>query len=287
VGTDDVTARYAWVLNLDADLELAHPEGSYSPSNAVKKAMSRSMDALRMTLLGPEDIVIDDQAGSAKDFIGRAWCPTHRALAIMKRAGATPEPHPSQEILRKVNARSFCASLGQTLPGAMFAKSVEEAIAKLRSPGAWRVKRNFGMAGRGHRKIDSLTEDDITAVSAAIRDEGGVQIEPNLVIERELGQHALLHEDGRYEKGALVVQECDAHGQWIRTSVGHEDDWAHAAAIERELNTVASALHSAGYFGPFGIDAFVHQNGFQPRSEINARYSMGFAVGFAARIKAG
>ena len=39
-----------------------------------------------------------------------------------------------------------------------------------------------------------------------------------------------------------------------------------------------------GYFGPFGIDGFRYRDTdghlrFNPRSEINARYSMGWAVG--------
>jgi hypothetical protein len=39
------------------------------------------------------------------------------------------------------------------------------------------------------------------------------------------------------------------------------------------------------YFGPFGVDAYTYRArdgrlGLQPRSEINARYSMGFAAGF-------
>jgi hypothetical protein len=48
---------------------------------------------------------------------------------------------------------------------------------------------------------------------------------------------------------------------------------------------VGRALFAAAYFGPFGVDGFVyrdHDGGLrlQPRSEINARYSMGFAIGF-------
>jgi hypothetical protein len=51
---------------------------------------------------------------------------------------------------------------------------------------------------------------------------------------------------------------------------------------------VAQALLEAGYFGPFGIDAFrwVDRAGverFNPRCEINARYSMGWAVGMGSR----
>ena len=56
------------------------------------------------------------------------------------------------------------------------------------------------------------------------------------------------------------------------------------------LARVAVALAGSGYFGPFGIDAFTYRNAdgtvaLQPRSEINARYSMGFAIGFPAGLR--
>lgn len=39
---------------------------------------------------------------------------------------------------------------------------------------------------------------------------------------------------------------------------------------------------AAGYFGPFNVDAFVWRDGggahLQPRSEVNARYSMGWSA---------
>jgi hypothetical protein len=46
----------------------------------------------------------------------------------------------------------------------------------------------------------------------------------------------------------------------------------------------AHALAEAGYFGPFGIDAFRWRDEggvlhFNPRSDLNARYSMGWHVG--------
>jgi hypothetical protein len=57
-----------------------------------------------------------------------------------------------------------------------------------------------------------------------------------------------------------------------------------ARALTSERASVATALTLAGYFGPFGVDAFVYRDRLgterlQPRSEVNARYSMGFAVG--------
>jgi hypothetical protein len=65
----------------------------------------------------------------------------------------------------------------------------------------------------------------------------------------------------------------------------------HSELAAGELGTlldsaeaVAKRLLAAGYFGPFGIDAYRYQrdgeSGFCALSEINARYTMGFAVGF-------
>jgi hypothetical protein len=85
--------------------------------------------------------------------------------------------------------------------------------------------------------------------------------------------------------GVPVTQTCDAAGAWIASA--RAPDHARAAALHEEATSVARALHAAGYFGPFGIDAFEWRRkdgsiAFQRRSEINARYSMGFAISGAA-----
>jgi hypothetical protein len=50
-----------------------------------------------------------------------------------------------------------------------------------------------------------------------------------------------------------------------------------------EAKVVAEGLTAAGYFGPFGVDAYTYRDEergvvLQRRSEINARYTMGFGV---------
>jgi hypothetical protein len=50
---------------------------------------------------------------------------------------------------------------------------------------------------------------------------------------------------------------------------------------------VAEALARAGYFGPFGIDAYLWRRApgaleLNPQSELNARYTMGFCIGMAS-----
>jgi len=53
-------------------------------------------------------------------------------------------------------------------------------------------------------------------------------------------------------------------------------------AMLDEARRVGAALFRAGYFGPFGVDGFTYRQGetalLQRRSEINARYSMGFGL---------
>src|SRR5262249_13037427 len=119
-----MATQHAWVLNLDADLELAAfaRAARYSPTNAVREAMTPHVAWLREHLCGPDDVVVDEATphGAAEGLAGRAFSPTTRAIALLERAGARPEPHPPQGVLSEVNGRAFCASLGQTLPDSTF-----------------------------------------------------------------------------------------------------------------------------------------------------------------------
>jgi hypothetical protein len=287
--------RFAWVLNLDADLELAAAQ-PYTPRRTVREAMQPFVALLAASLLGEGDVLVDESSAplSARGLTGRAFCPSPRALAILRRAGAEPEPHPSLDVLRRVNSRAFASSLGTTLPGAAFVTELEVARAKLESAppvgDGWRLKRNFGMTGRGQRvvAVGGTSDADLAFLRAGF-EEGGVQIEPNVVLGTEYAMHGMLSADGASRLGALVKQRCDERGAWISTEAVAAPS-AHevvlASKLTAEAERVASALAGGGYFGPFGIDAYTYRGAsadfdIQVRSEINARYSMGFAIGFA------
>ncbi len=154
------------------------------------------------------------------------------------------------------------------------------------------MKRNFGMSGRGQRVVAPATRDeqDLAFVRNGLR-EGGVQIEPDLSLVAELAIHGILGASGALVLGPTVRQHCDARGAWLSSEPVASDPVSAPLAAEGER--VAAALHAAGYFGPFGIDAYTYrrraggqagvaQDGGPPllqvRSEINARYTMGFAV---------
>lgn len=295
--------RFAWVLNLDADLELGAGRG-YSPRKRAREAMQAFVPRLAASLLGPNDVLVDDVSAPefARGLPGRAFCPTPRALAALRRAGAEPEPCPAVDVLRRVNSRAFCAGLGVSLPGSLFARELDVALAKLAEPapafargGAWRIKRAFGMTGRGQKVLEraaSLSDADLAFLRAGI-DEGGVQIEPNVLIAREYALHGMIDAAGALALGALVEQHCDARGAWLSTTRLPSGDVSVAPALALRLHAqalrVGAALSREGYFGPFGIDAYTYvdevgQLQLQPTSEVNARYSMGFAIGFPAAV---
>jgi hypothetical protein len=288
-----MATRLAWVLNLDADLELGAGD-SYRTSGSVRTAMRPHVARLAKSLLGPEDILVDDLSppAIARGWAGRSFCPTPGAVALLRRAGADPEPHPPVEVLRRVNSRAFASSLGPTMPGAAFVTASSAARAVLDGEpsvgSAWRVKHAFGMAGRNQRVIvpASAREPDLAFVRAGLA-RGGVQVEPHVAIENEYAIHGSVAADGALRVGRLVRQRCDPRGAWVSTERASGSD-ALGDIPERlaeEARRVGHALASAGFFGPFGIDAYTYRDRkgrlrFQPRSEINARYSMGFAVGF-------
>jgi hypothetical protein len=291
-----MAARFAWVLNLDADVELAAiasgaagARTGYAPKRSLLDAMRRFVPKLASSLLDPvDDVLVDEDSPPlvAPGLVGRAFCPTPRALRLLRRAGAEPEPHPTCEVLVRVNSRAFASSLGTTLPAALFVADESEARALLGTAPppelaeAWRVKRNFGMTGRGQRIVvpARVSEHDRAFVRAGLA-EGGVQIEPDVTIVTELAIHGRLDPGGVATLGPVVKQHCDARGAWV-SSVRLAPDSAPASLVP-EAERVAAALSAAGYFGPFGVDAYTYRVGggaiaLQPRSEINARYTMGY-----------
>jgi hypothetical protein len=301
-----MAARFAWVLNLDADLELgalADGAARYEPRKGVRLAMKAQVERVAASLLGPEDILVDEAspAGIAEGLRGRAFCPTPRALTLLERAGAEPEPHPPLHVLRRVNSRAFASSLGATMPGAAFVTAPAVARAMLREVppvgSGWRVKHSFGMAGRNQRvftprAIDGARDEGALAFLRVGLAKGGVQIEPNVAIETEYAIHGVLVQGMQGDSvvlGALVRQRCDPHGAWLATEpiADHREREEEEVAdrMTEEARTVARALAGAGYFGPFGVDGYTYRDRagvlrLQPRSEINARYSMGFATGW-------
>ena len=279
----------AWALNLEAEEELRRP--GYSPS---AKMLAR-IDAMTPRIAGlvvPGDVILprSGKALAQAPAEGRAWCPTPRALAWLAAARVRVPPAPSFEVLRRVNHRRFSAELGQHLEGAIFTAdraTVEARVARPTPSGHWLLKRPFGFGGAGRRRVrvGRIDPDLDRWLSASLRDDG-LQVEPWVDRGLDVAIHGHLEENGAFTLGRPTIQRCDDHGAWlgseaIAPGILRDDE---RRRLFSEAERAGEALAAAGYFGPFGIDAFRYDGGrFNPRSEINARYSMGWALGMPDR----
>jgi hypothetical protein len=297
----------AWVLNLDAEDELARKLGHHTPTDAMTARVVSLLPRLE-GLLAPGDTVLwpsrDDVSSSRRDVMGRAWCPTPWALRRLQQAGARVPPSPSLAVLRLVNHRRFAHALGQALPATGYAEDAvalqhlleqTEALEAVSGEVCWLLKRPWGYAGRGRRKLrpGSISAADQGWIDASLRGGDGLQVEPFVARALDCALHGWLTAEGECTLGAPTVQQLDGSGAWQGTTLAepgvlavHELD-----ALQTAARQTAEALHRAGYFGPFGVDAFrwrtpAGEVRFQPRCELNARYSMGWPVGMGAAARA-
>lgn len=275
---------YAWVLNLDAELEMAEP--SYCPQARLLAQLERYGQGA-LTLLAPRDVLLSGMNGSVTGLIGRAWCPTPRALARLATAGVEAEPHPPLEVLRAVNHRKFAVDLGLGLPGQSYVESRAALDAQLdRMHMPWLLKRPLAFAGRGQQRIpDTLDPQQSLWVDASLR-RNGLVVEPLVTPTLEVTLHGFIWRDTRHQLGRICVQAVSERGVFrsIRLMNAGELSKNEEQALIQAAHHVAGALVVVGYFGPFGIDGFRYvlngESAFCALSEINARYSMGFVTGF-------
>lgn len=281
-----------WILNLDAEAELERPRG-YSPTRANLQQNLIHEERAAQGLIREGDSIWREGEEPSPDWRGakaRAWCPTPRTLQRFRTAGlhyvgAAPE----LSVLRRVNDRQFCAEMGQQLPGAFFAQRESDfaEVERADRPEGWLLKRSFGVAGRGRRKLTSLqgmTEADRQWIRASLR-RGGLQVEPWCsVIEAEFVQEGIVDGGGSFQLGQPLLQHCTPEGAWqscVDAGAALENEERNQLRAEGER--VAHHLFEAGYVGPFALDAYRARidgaRQFVARSEINARYSMGWSLG--------
>jgi len=264
----------AWVLNLDAEVELA--------GGRIRAAARRRMEQMqRRFSIGDGDVVLDLDADRADGMEGRCWCPTPSALARLRDAGARVPAAPPAEVLRRVNERGFAHEL-VALPGTTRCETVDEARAAVARPGRWLLFRALTFAGRGQLPVDSGRWTDAVEawVTAALR-VGAVYVLPRVEISLELSLHGDLRD--ALTLGRPVINAVDDSGQWADARLATDElRDEEAAALYAAAERAADALRAAGYFGPFGVDAFRHERGFHALGEINARYTMAWPLGMSA-----
>ncbi len=271
-----------WALNLDAEQELAHASGgAYTASRRTRAQLAVAAARFR-ALLPTEDRVLEGLlADDAAGRLGVAWCPTPSALAGLAQAGAVVPAAPPLEVLRAVNQRAFAFALAR-LPADVLCAREPEAEAALGRPGDWLIKRGLSFAGRGRRRHAGGPLDDAGRawLRAALR-QGPVLVTPWLGITLEVGLHGAIEPGGEVRRGRLTRQRVDPHGQHAASELADAGllTGPERRALDDAFDATVAALQAAGYFGPFGIDAFRYRGGFHPLSDLNARYSMGWPVG--------
>jgi hypothetical protein len=280
-----MATRIAWLLNLDAELELADPK-HYRPSAAMQARIARLRERMQRLLLPDDRIIgVDRDPGACSRAL--AFCPTPQALARIDQAECSPPPAPPLAVLARVNSRAFSAELGQTLERATFVRSMDELLRALnRAPDSvWLLKREFAFAGRERRLVHGAALDPPTHGFArrSFQRGEGLQLEPLLRRTADFAQHGYALGSGRVLVGAPSAQDCDEKGRWqsSRELADDELDPGELRALQASCQAAGEALVQAGYFGPFGVDAYRFEQpdgrpSFQPRSEINARFSMGY-----------
>ncbi len=277
--------RFVWVLNLGVEDEFA----GRATQTTQAKERAKEWGLTLADLVTPEGTVIEE--GVTFDGAqGRAFCPTPSALAVLSRAGAELPTAPAYEVLRRVNHRAFLGERACSLPGATLVTTLHDAVEHLARPslsGMWVAKRPFGFAGRGHRRFrdGEFNDADRAWLDRTIRQEHGVLLEPWVNRVSDHAIHGYLSSAGQLTLGTPTAQHCDDKGRWQSSTPSSPNlDPVDASSLARVATEIAEELLRARYFGPFGIDAYRWRepNGaiaWQWVSDLNARYSMGWALG--------
>lgn len=283
---------YGWILNLDAELELARGRPGYVPQQKLLRQLSEHGGSAR-ALLGPRDFLLEPAApgeqrrAAPAGLLGRAWCPTPLALARLEQLGVRSERHPTASVLRRVNHRLFAHELGGGLPEQAYVNSREQLLGRLAGyTRPWLLKRPLGFAGRGQlRAIGPLTEKQWTWVDASLKRDG-LLLEPLVTPTFEVSLHGFIWPNGGHELGRICTQLVSERGVFrgVRLALAHELTTSESTALRERAQAVAEALLRVGYFGPFGIDGYRYTldgaSAFCALGEINARYTLGFVTGF-------
>lgn len=265
----DADVKRLWLLNLGAELEL---EGRTLSLAARRKSQAAVVTLAAALVPDGDEWCVESADATPEEREGRAFLPTPAAISLLRAAGATVDA-PDENILREANTRSF--SVGHfPRPGVYLIRDEND----LQVGGLRLLKRDLSFAGGGQRRISEVVTDADRSWIRASLARGPVCVEPWFHIEEEVGVPGFVHRDGCIDVGNPVEQRV-VRGQWRESK-----------ATEREMTELHESCRRAGhhlaklgYFGPYNIDAHRSEDGWTHVSEINARYTMGWALGWGAR----
>src|SRR5207247_1382657 len=126
--------------------------------------------------------------------------------------------------------------------------------------GQWLIRRPHGFAGRGRRIVSSAALNDTIAawIAASLDRFGALDVAPLVDRRGDFALHGFIARGGSVELGVPTRQLCDARGSWQGSERAPDSalEARERAALHSAAESAADALRAAGYFGPFGIDAF-------------------------------
>lgn len=228
--------------------------------------------------------------------------PLHEAVWLV--------PPPPPEVVARVAHRAFCLDLAReldaALPGAGMVSDVGELEAWLAAGGAaagdgrWVAKAPWSAAGRERHLGSSPAELRDPAVrrrlERLLERHGGLLAEPWVERSADFGCAGLVTTDG-VRLASVHRQEVDRAGRFrgvppLPPASGDAGPGSGLLPGERDLlesafQAAAERLRTAGYAGPFGIDAFRWRppaggEAFHPLCELNPRLTFGLVARAAA-----
>jgi len=273
-------ALRAWFLNLDADAELGHSH-AYTPGRQIRRQIEQHLPACAALTLG-EPVCGQDPIDPELPVY--CWCPTPNALGRLARLGLRAIVGPDVDALRRANDRAWTVDFAEPRLARCLVTIADDwgrLLLEAHSPtGTWRLKRRFGFAGRGHRRLRAVpSADDLRWVDASLG-QGGLLREAELPIHDEFSIHGYV-DSSELLLGTPVSFSSDAFGAPAGHSSWVGSDWARE--LSGAATRVASRLLEYGYFGPFGVDAFSWRSEagvvLNPVSDVNARFTLAWSTG--------
>lgn len=153
--------------------------------------------------------------------------------------------------------------------------------------GAWVVKAPLTAAGRDRvRGHGGRLPDDgrRTKIERLLETFGALVFEPWMPRVRDFGCAGLVADD-HVAVEPTHAQRVDGYGRFRALTLGARG--SRAETVRANATLVGETLHSRGFRGPFGIDAWTWRDGeserLHPFGEINARRTMGHVAHALAR----
>lgn len=273
--------------NLDFEYELTL--GLRPQARPMTQRLEAWANLLRLIPECEQGTILNGQTLTSHDQM-HCWGWTPRL-----RASAPPtQPVPSDEAVRRANAKDFSHALEQDMgcaqPHAKIVRTLEEAQTWIEHTSCpWVIKHPLGVSGRDRVLGRGPTCDPRTLrwLERTLQKTCCVA-QPWIEVDTERSTQLMLHPDGTFE----VLGVLELHTDNTGTFRGHLVHPRHAQApplqSPEQLDHIVQAMHDLGYHGPLGIDAIEGTlNGTPtciPILEINARWTFGHMALFAYRL---